>query len=121
MTARDTSIKAYEEIKRDGALSPRRMEIYDVLFHYGPLTANEIFKRIIGRSSINQANVPARLNEMREMGCVKEVGTRACSVTKMEVILWDCTRHYPTRVKRADKIKCPTCKGKGHIEQGRLL
>lgn len=101
MTARETSIEVYHRMEVDGLLSPRRWEIWKVLFHQGPLTANEIFRVVYGNSSINQANVPARLNEMREMGCVKEAGERACSVTGNTVILWDVTAKLPQK-ERAD-------------------
>lgn len=97
---RETSIEAYNEIKSSGVLSARRWEIYDCLFRHGPLTANEIFRRIMGRSGINQANVPARLNELVKMGAVKETGKRDCSVTNVVVLEFDVTSKIPSVLEK---------------------
>lgn len=96
MPVRRTSVEAYREIEAQGLLSPKRWEIYCILYQYGPLTANEVFRRLQGSSRINQANIATRLHEMREMGCVYEVRQRPCSVTGMEVIEWDVTDNLPT-------------------------
>lgn len=94
---RRTSIAAYHEIEFAGLLSKKRFEIYKILYKYGPLTYNEVFKKIVQRDSvIASANVGARLNEMREMGVVEEAGERLCSITGMNVILWDVTDKLPT-------------------------
>lgn len=106
---RDTSIEAYEKIRAGNLLSKRRLEIYVELFDNGPMTANEIFRNIRGVSSINQANIPARLNEMRWMGVVRELGTQKCSVTGNDVILWDVTAKVPEKFKKEKKFNCPTC------------
>ncbi len=121
MTARRTSIEAYHAIKEGGLLSYRRMQIYEVLYEHGPLTANEIFRMIIGKSSINQANVPARLNEMREMGCVEELGEKQCSVTNNNVILWDVTGRIPIRIEKKKRDVCQHCNGTGYEPQIRLF
>lgn len=95
MVARGTSIRTYQEIRDRGLLSEKRLQIYSILFEKGPLTYNEIFKILQGYSPIASANIGARLNEMREMGCVVECGERICSVTGMNVILWDVTEKLP--------------------------
>ena len=100
---RDTSIEAYRKIKGDGLLSQRRLEIYIWLYWNGPATGNEIFRGIRGSSTINQANIPARLNEMREMEVVEERGTDKCSVTGMNVIVWDVTSNLPKPIEKPEK------------------
>ena len=41
---RQTSIDCYNKIKAEGLLSKRRLEVYEILFHHGQLTANEIVR-----------------------------------------------------------------------------
>lgn len=98
MSVRDTSVEAYNQIRSSGVLSEKRWVIYDCLYKHGPLTANAIFRRIIGRSGINQANVPARLNELVKMGAVKEVGKVTCDITGMTVIAFDVTSAIPGKL-----------------------
>lgn len=114
---RETSIEAYNKMKNEGLLSSRRWQVYDVLFKYGPMTTNELFKKLMGSSSTNQPSLHSRLNELRKMGCVKELGTKVCTVTQMTVILWDVTSNLPTKFEKAKRIKCPHCDGKGYVQQ----
>lgn len=97
-----------------------------MLFRHGPLTANEVFVVLHRESkgSINAAsNSAARFSELRDLGVVYEVATRSCSVTGMTVIQWDVTDRLPKKVtkKTTEKIKCSYCKGKGYVEQLKLL
>ena len=41
----------------------------------------------------------SRLSELRSVGAVYEVGTRRCSVTGHNVILWDVTDRLPLKAK----------------------
>jgi hypothetical protein len=97
VTVRETSIEAYNYVKDYGNLPESRWSIYSVLFEHGPLTATECFQRMksVGGVQINY-NTRARLNELRDMGLVRELGTKRCSVTNMDVILWDVTANKPT-------------------------
>lgn len=100
---RETSLEAYQEIRDQGLLSARRMEVYEILFHQGPLTDQEVASRMEGEGNrANGMNSGARLNELRAMGCVKEVGTTVSKTTGMTVIVWDVTRDLP---KKLDKSK----------------
>lgn len=111
---RNTSVEAYNKIKDEGLLSRRRLQVYDVLYKHGPLTATGITNLIPGfKSSSVGFNVHARLCEMREMGCVEELGTKICSITGMTVILWDVTKEVPVKIKREPRQKCLFCNGKG--------
>lgn len=103
MAVRETSKIAYNQIRERDLLSPKRMEIYDWLFKNGPASANEIFKGIMGKTSITQANIHARLNEMREMGVVQEKGTKHCDVTRRVVINYDVTANLPVYPEKKDK------------------
>lgn len=102
---RQTSLEAYTYIKDTGVLSSRRFQIYEILFTHGPLTSNEIFQRLDGTSEINNPNVHSRLNELREYGCVYEVGTKICTVTEMTVILWDVTDKLPKKLSKREQLE----------------
>jgi hypothetical protein len=102
---RKTSIEAYHEIKASGLLSKRRFEVYDALFHYGPMTQMETFVKL---KHLSQHTVTPRFAELRKMGVIEEVGERACTVTGINVIAWDVTSSLPTQLpkgKTKTKIK----------------
>jgi hypothetical protein len=93
---RETSIEAYNQIKAAELLSQKRWEVYDILFHRGPLTAGEVF--LVGKElgySHMKNNISTRLTELRNLGVVKECGERECTLTKKNVILWDVTADLP--------------------------
>lgn len=106
MNVRDTSIEAYHKIKESGVLSERRMEVYDILFNHGPLTATEIFQysKLNGVKGYRH-NTNSRLYELRDMGVVKEVQTTTCSVTGQTVILWDVTSNLPEKLEKKKSNK----------------
>lgn len=41
----------------------------------------------------------SRFTEMRDKGIIEEVGTRKCSITNKEVILYDVTDQLPKKLK----------------------
>lgn len=105
---RETSIEAYNTIRDQGMLSRRRWQTYDGLYKHGPCTGNELIKKIINEDSgyhafRTQTNILTRLGELRDMGCVKELGETTCSITKMKVILWDVTGVLPKKLTREIK------------------
>lgn len=81
------------------------MEIYETLCNHGPLTTNEIFEKLFGTSTINNPSVHSRLCELRELGCVVEVGKKECRLTKMTVILWDSTTNMPVEIPKKERIQ----------------
>lgn len=117
--ARQTSVDAYKEIRDNGLLSERRWQVYDVLFHYGPLTGNEALKILVACYKIFAGNAPSiisRLGELRAMGVVMETKQRACTVTGMTVIEWDVTDKLPVKFDKPVKEKCKSCNGTGYIQ-----
>ncbi len=114
---RQTSIEAYNTIKDNGLLSERRWQVYNVLFHHGPLTATQIASKIPGIKSASVGNNShARLGELRQMGCVVETGYVECPLSGMTVIRWDVTDKVPVKFERPSRVKCTHCSGKGYIE-----
>lgn len=91
--SRNTSIQAYHSIKEGGLLTERRLEVYDILFHHGPMTGNQIVQHI-GRIQ-DTGSTKTRLSELRTQGVVQELGIVEDPITGMNVILWDVTANMP--------------------------
>lgn len=99
---RSTSSEAYRQIKVEGLLSKMKWEAYNILFQHGPMTASELLKKAretYGQKSLRD-NYQKRLGELRDVGVVSEVRTRACAVTGRNVIEWDVTDRLPVKLKR---------------------
>lgn len=113
---RSTSVETYRRIRDDGLLSKKRMEVYDVLFRHGPLTATQVAQKMPGHKSQSVgANVHARLGELRATGCVAEVGETECPVTGNRVLLWDVTKDLPVKPVKVKKEACRWCGGRGYL------
>jgi len=105
---RQTSINCYNEIRDNGLLSKRRLEVYDILYHNGPITAGELFQLGLRGGVWNNAvkgGICARLTELRDAKVAAEVGLKVCSSSNKEVILWDVTSNLPTTPKKNTKPK----------------
>lgn len=114
---RQTSAEAYRKIKEEGLLSLRKMEVYQILYKYGPLTAHEIVS--VARSkypSANQTGFNARLSELKKVGCAIEVGEKVNAISGKKNYLWDVTSSVPIKLEKTVKHKCEHCKGSGYIE-----
>ncbi len=119
---RETSIAAFNAIKENGLLSKRRFQVYDFVFHNGPVTARQVTKALL-RQGENSGNFATRLSELRTAGVVREVGKVLDPETGMSVLSWDVTAKLPVKFDKPVEHKCPTCKGTGKIThtQGRLF
>ncbi len=100
---RETSLRAYHYLVDEGILPIRRREVYEALFHHGPGTSAEMFSKI-GEFKSNHTPITSsrsRFTELRDMGLFKEVGTRKCTVTGREAIVWDVTsQEEPDTIRR---------------------
>lgn len=108
MATRQTSIDCYNEIKKNGLLSKRRLQTLEVLMKIAPCTASEV------QNSMDYNNggrdCMKRLSELRDRGVIYEVRNRECTVTKKNVIEWDLTDKLPGKVvnkkpTKKEKIK----------------
>ena len=99
-TNRDTGSEAYRNILQSGLLGKRQQQIYDILYRFGPLSSNEIWAKLKEEQGVMLASHGAgsRLSELREMGCVSEVGDICDPITKMRVTQWDITGRMPTKL-----------------------
>lgn len=120
---RETSLEAYKEIRRNGLLKKRQLEVYTALFERGPSTATEIFYALSKSRNPSHSNVTTRLGELRDKGVVREVQKRRCTVTGKMVIEWETTNRLPIKFEKPHRETCKTCGGKGFVEtqQTRLL
>jgi hypothetical protein len=98
---RQTSKQAYDEIFYNGLLSEARWKSYKDLFWNGPSTAREQEART------GDCNGHRRLRDLVDLGVALEVGTRVCTITGMEVVLWDVTDRLPSGVITADPVGPP--------------
>jgi hypothetical protein len=94
--ARETSVEAYNKIKRGGLLSKSRWEVYDVLFNHGPLTAGEVCKEYFPQRQ--RDSLRPRFAELRDRGVVKELPARICRATGQTCVVWDVTANLPAEV-----------------------
>lgn len=108
MTVRATSIDAYNKIRENGMLAEKQMELYEVLFHHGPLTANEVFlkfKAKRGKHYAIDAQYRSKLHALREKGVVAEVGIVQDPLSGMHVIQWDVTDRLPAKPEKKPTLK----------------
>lgn len=129
METRDTSLEVYRKIREGGLLSERRLQVYEVLFHHGPITAGEVwYFHLQDRAQID--SVRPRMAELEELGVIESCGERKCSYTGNVCLMWRTTGKLPgERAKRktsSQKIKtlsealdcCVTILQKLGVEEG---
>ena len=100
MKKRQTSIDCYRQIKSEGLLSKRRLQVYESIFNYAPCTASEVFN-----DKNLKTNQSGRFTELRDLGVIYEKGERLCKVTGRNVIEWDLTDTIPVEIKNTNKTK----------------
>ena len=93
---RETPIEVYHAIKDSGVLSKARIRVLEAVYLLQSCTSGEAYS--IMRSEFNGAlpQSRARFTELREMGCIRENGTRSCKITGRRVIVWEPTGLFPT-------------------------
>lgn len=91
--ARQTSIDCYNQIKAEGLLSRRRMQVYEVILYAAPCTSAEAINNLPASVAPDQSR--ARFTELRELGVIYEKGLRECRITGRNVIEWDLTNNLP--------------------------
>lgn len=116
---RQTSIETFRKIEAEGLLSKLRFEVYSVVVINGPMTEGECWRfHFQGRRQ--RCSITPRFSELEARGVIRVVGERSCKFTGNNAQVWESTDNLPTEPPKITKIKCPYCKGKGHIEQVRL-
>ena len=104
MKTRQTSIDCYNEIKQNGLLSKKRLEVYEAILRKAPCTSGEAFSIMTTKENqITQSR--ARFTELRELGVIYEKDIRPCMVTGRNVIEWDLTDNLPVSIKISTNTK----------------
>ena len=104
---RTTSIDCYNQIKREGLLSERRLQVLSIMMYIAPCSAGELEREFIFRHNIKGGW--KQLSVLRDQGVLKELGTKICNVTGRKVIKWDTTGNLPVKPKKkrpANLIRC---------------
>lgn len=110
MSMRRTSIDAYNQIKANGLLTHRSWQVYSMLYHQGPLTQNECWKKICRdypEESISKQSINPRFAELQRKGVVAHVvkGKRVCSISGIVCMTWDATDGLPQQGDKEPSLK----------------
>ena len=103
MNIRQTSIDCYNEIKQQGLLSKRRLEVYEALYTSAPCTSSEAIRN--AKTTFGVFGVSSRFTELRNLGVIYEKGEKQCTITGRNVIEWDLTDKLPINFKNKNKTK----------------
>lgn len=121
MTVRDTSIRTYYEIKEEGLIGKRQLEVLELFAEVkDSLTDMELAARL---NYDDPNNVRPRRKELYDLGIVESDGKRVCRITDRLVHQWRMVDEINLSDVRKNKnnlrnkVKCPMCKGKGIIEK----
>ncbi len=98
-TIRQTSIDCYNQIKSEGLLSKMRLRVYEAILEHAPCTSAEAIQHITTKDNVLTQS-RARFTELRELGVIREIGTKKCTVTGRSVIQWDLTDNLPVKVAK---------------------
>ena len=90
---RQTSIDCYNQIKNEGLLSKRRLEVLEAVLENAPCTSSEAIRN--HKSTFGVFGVSSRFTELRDLGVIYEKRVRECTVTGRNVIEWDLTDKLP--------------------------
>jgi hypothetical protein len=117
VTVRQTSILAYDALKRSGKLSAGRWEVYHDVFHNGPTTSGEFFARAAQTTTI-PSQKRARFTELRDMGLFVEADVRPCKITGNRAIAWDVTgRSSPLALPKRKSYKAKLADAEDRIAE----
>ena len=103
MKTRETSIDCFNQIKEEGLLSKRRLEVYEALLSTAPCTSSEAIRN--AKTTFGVFGVSSRFTELRDLGVIYEKCVRPCRITGRNVIEWDLTDRLPVDIKKSNKTK----------------
>lgn len=116
---RETSVDAFYDAIDSGTIGSGRQLVWFALRALGSGTANEAFEylkaerfRYDDADAVGAArrlrNISARLTELRDLGLVREAGTRRCRITGKRCIVWSIVP-ASEYVGEAITHRCPQC------------
>jgi len=77
MTVAETSIIAYKEHRATGKVGSQSMNIFDTMQFYSDYSRREL----VALTGLELSSICGRVNEMLQIGMLKEVSPRKCKVT----------------------------------------
>ncbi len=112
---RQTSLAAYLAIQKSGVLSRCRWQVYDYLFHHGPLTSAQVDAQLRGGEV--RPSFGKRLPELESLGVVYRVRIGTCPITGNQSYVWGVTDFIP---EEGAKLPRPTSRAELLEELARL-
>ena len=104
MSARQTSIDCYTQIRTEGLLSKLRLRTLYAMVHSAPCTAGEL-QDYIDKNKIPVKHSWKLLSQLRDLGVLYEKRERKCNITGRVVIEWDLTDKLPINAKVVTNTK----------------
>jgi hypothetical protein len=102
---RETSAEAYAYLVSSGALARAQAAVYSALYLHGPLTRNELDRRLAGPGQPNPT-FSRRLADMERMGVIRRVGVRPCAITGRNADAWDVTSQVvPAKLEKSKPLR----------------
>lgn len=98
---RETSLKSYKELIAEGILGNMQQHILRLFWQYPSHSDREISE--IGHLRINQ--VTGRRNELMDMGCIEDMGTREDYDTGRTVHIWSVPVLIPYRPRLRQPVQ----------------
>lgn len=110
---RATSIEAFNVIVASGLVGDSQQKVWRYLDSYPDgLTAREL-EAYMSTEGAAEVDAHKRLPELRDMGLVRELPTRTCSITSMNVTVW-VTEHNKPHAAAPKVVRAP--RGKKALE-----
>jgi plasmid maintenance system antidote protein VapI len=91
-----TSVEAYRKITENGLLSRRRLQVYEEIFKFQPISINKLIMNL-SRPGLNTGSITGRISELQRLGVIEAWGTEIAP-TGHEVILWKTTGSLPGKI-----------------------
>ena len=95
----ETSGEAFADATASGTIADSKHKVLAALVMLSDATAAEVWAAMPARS-MDKSKVSARLTELRDLGLVRELDPRVCSVTHHRAIVWEATGAAPGTVPR---------------------
>lgn len=108
--ARDTSAQAYQNIKDNGVLTKRQEQVYETVYHIGPIGSRAVWEEIKKtHPNVPHNSISPRFKQLIREGVLKEVGEYECPYTKETVTCYDVTSKV---LSRRNHVGASPTKGK---------
>jgi len=98
-----TSIDAYEKLKESKVLGKLQLEVAEILIKSGPLTQGEVVIRSSRRN--RGSSITPRFAELEDAGVIEHCGSRECTVTKNDCLVWKYTGRIPESKKSKKHLR----------------